>query len=313
MAKAKPRAKNGRRKAQRPRRAQVPRNLRMGNESERYLALITDPCNGPLGAYYGGENGIVQRFVSDVTLNTGVGQTCGVIAFIPAGNVFVNGGAATPSTSFTPSSSGGPGVGFFATQANKTRALAACVTVMPSAVSATNMTGEIACTIASSNAVDAGTSTTVDTVFALCNQRSVLAKRSYDVKWYPALMDSTYSPLQASGAATLSDPADQNAIVVAWRGYPAATALSFRLTVVVEWTPRQGSNIALNSAPQMPVEHQKLNAALYQHNNKWWHNIFSETASHAISEAGKGIKYLTSLGVQEAVRYGGSSLLALAA
>lgn len=298
----------------RPRRARQQRVSRgLATAEERYLALISDPCNGPLGAAYGGETGIVQRFVTDVTLNTGAGQTCGVISYIPAGNVFVNGGSTAPNLNFAPTSSGGPGIGFYSTQANKTRPIAACITAMPSAVSAVNMTGEIACAIASANAVDAGVTTSTDAIFALCNQRAVLAKRSYDVKWYPTLMDSTYAPLQGSGAATLSDLADHNAIIIAWRGYPANVALSFRLTVVVEWTPKLASGVSLNSAPQMPVQHQKLNAMLFNHNNKWWHNLFSGVSDHIAGEASKGVKYLASLGVQEAVRYGGSALLSLAA
>lgn len=310
--------KNSRKGAKGPNRSRRARRSTGPNSVGMYASLLRDPCNGPIGSYYGGETGIVQRFTQDVTLNTTAGHTCGFIAYTPASNTFVNGSAPATTTAITPTASGAPGVNFLATNASKSRALAACVTAMASAVSMTNMTGEIAVAIVASNNIEPSTPVTTDSVFQLCNQRSILAKRSYDVKWYPQLMDSTYNPTVASGAATLSDPADHNTILVAWRGYPAGVGLSFRLTSVAEWTPKPTIGVSVTSAPREAVNHQAINHALYTQNPHWWHNIFGDVAQHVAGEVGKGIKRLqwadlASYGVAQAVRYGVRSMPALLA
>lgn len=295
---------NGRPKARAPRK----RGARpQGTPASGFLSLLQDPCNGPIDSHYGGEKGIVQRFVQDFTLNATPGDTCGYLVFCPAQNVYLRFQRASDDLAGSPTSTPGPGVPFLNGSARKIRSLAACVTVLPAAVSMTNMTGEIAVGNISWNTIEASGTYSVAQVFQLTNTRAVIAKRKYDVKWYPQLMDATYAPYSSGGAGSLSDPSDHNAIIIAWRGYPAGAALSFRLTNVIEWTPAHGTGIAATTMPAPAVDHQNLAAMLHRYNPSWWHDV----VEHAGQEAGKGLKFLTSLGVRSAVRYGMSALPAL--
>lgn len=169
------------------------------------------------------------------------------------------------------------------------------------------MTGEIAVANASYNSIEASGSYSVNGVFTLANTRSVLAKRTYDVKWSPQLLDGTYAPVSSLGTATLGDPADHNAILVAYRGFPAGVALNFRITTNIEWTPSTNLGIAVSSSPRPPGNYLGEANSLFRANPHWWHNLFGDVTSHIVSELGKGAKYMASLGVRSGVRYATSA------
>lgn len=280
--------------------------------SHPYKQLLMDPCNGPVHSVYPGEEGIVQRFVSDFTVNTAVGSTSGYLVFIPASNVVARTDQATSSTAAFPGTQAGPGASFLGATSAKLRPVAACVTMIPSAVSYNTLTGEMATANISANTVSGTTSLSPDQVFQLCSTRTVLSKRSYDSKWYPNKLDGTYSP-NAGGASagtyTLGDPADNNAIVIAWRGYPAAVALSVRLTLVAEWTPSAGQGLAVTTAPRLGENYERHAAELHNASPHWWTDIFSDIASHGLQEIGRGLKYVTSMGVQQGVKYATNNLM----
>lgn len=275
-----------------------------------YQALLADPCNGPVHSAYGGEAGITQRFVQDFTLNVGAGSTSGYIFFCPAANARLQYEASASTISGTPLSFVGPGGPFLATNASKARSAAACVTVIPAATSYNNLTGEIAAANVGYNTLSTTTSASVDGVFQLCNSRTVMAKQAYDFKWFPQQLDATYAPSTSpAGSFGLSDPSDHNAILVAWRGYPAGVAVSIRLTTVIEWTPVSNIGIATTTMPRTPVDHLKEASALHTQNPHWWTNMFHDVRTHMADQVGRGLKYLGSVGVQQGVRYATESLM----
>ncbi|APG76276.1 hypothetical protein 3 [Changjiang tombus-like virus 11] len=288
------------------RRTYLPRQLGM----TPFQALLADPCNGPVHSAYGGEAGITQRFVTDFTLNTGAGNTSGYLVFCPAANVRVQYEATASTIAGFPVVGLGPGATFLATNASKGRSAAACVTVIPAATSYNNLTGELAAANIGYNTLSTLTSTSVDGVFQLCNSRTVMAKQAYDFKWFPQELDATYAPsASGTGSFNLPDPSDHNAIVVAWRGYPAGVALSFRVTTVLEWTPVSNIGIATTTMPRAPVDHLREASALHTHNPHWWTNMYRDVGSHMVDQVGKGLKYLGSVGVQQGVRYATQNLM----
>jgi hypothetical protein len=273
--------------------------------------LLANPCDATPISYYGGESGIVQRFVQDFSANTTAGYTCGFVVFIPASNSYLTGGNALPTAAISPLFFVGPATTFLGASANKTRPLAACITAIPSAVSVTNMTGEVGVAVISSSLISTLSTYSVDGIFQIANQRSVLSKREYDVKWFPGQLDSSYATVLntggSAGTAPLSDPSDNNAILLAWRGYPAATSLSIRLTNVVEWTPVTNIGMAVTSTPTMPHNVQAHAAVMSAKKPSWWHTLgegFKDDAQMVARYAGrKAMSYGLRVAENRAIQY----------
>jgi len=237
-----------------------------------YQSLLVDPCKSLPVSPYGGERGIVERFVSDITFGTAT-HTCGVAVLQPCTNAF--GGFTQTASNVTTLGTSGTAVadGFFAANVQKARPIAACIELIPSSLSITNITGELAMGVLDSLAVGGGVNTTVDATFVLLNDREVLQKRDYEVKWYPGAADNLYNARSNNGGLlTAAEPSSQNEVLIAWRGVPPGTVLSFRLTIVYEWTPFRGLGLAATTAPGMTQDWQNQSAALHIQNPGWWTN-----------------------------------------
>lgn len=270
-----------------------------------YQRSLADPCNGPVKSPYGGEQGISQRFVLDTQFNNVAGHTSGFVLFTPAGNSYLFGSNASSNVGIAPSFAPGCGASFLGANSNKIRSISACVTVLASAVSYTNMTGEIGIAIVGSSQMSTLNTYSVDGLFQLTNERAVLAKEEYEIKWFPNTLDNTYAPTfnigGGAGSASLTDPADNNAILILWRGYVAGAPLSFRLTNNVEWTPIANVGTAVTSIPAPPQNTAAQAAALHQHQSDWWHNLRKEFSGGALKLLGglgknalnQGVKYLS--------------------
>jgi hypothetical protein len=271
-----------------------------------YAELLANPCDAMPQSFYPGETGIVNRFVQDFVINNVAGHTCGIIVYNPGGNQVQTASGPTSSVAITPTTNPGPGGTFLGVNATKSRALAACTTIIPSAVSMTNITGEIAVGIISADTV-INVPTIVNNVFTLCQKRAVLAKTQYDIKWSPGALDHTYNTLQSTGPSSDQNFSDANAIVVAYRGFPAGTELSVRLTGVIEWTPDsayQGAGLSTSSTSNFPVDVGKVTSILSAKQPNWWHNLGTEL-SRDVSIAAKYV----SRGV---LKMGANSLLSYA-
>lgn len=305
----------------RPRRRRNTMIKQVRSKEEGYLALLNDPCNAPtqLDAGYTGEQGYVQRFLSDLTVNTGVGSTSGYALFHPNSNLFASTDLANPASTtainlgiyqLSPS----PGNLFLAGSAAKIRSLAACMSFTPSAVSLTNMTGEIAVGNLSLNST-IGTYSP-NTLFTLLPARYVLNKRQYDVKLVPGAFEDRYS---VYNDGTTIDTSDTNVICIAWRGCPAGSAMSIRLTNVVEWTPKLATGLPASNALRHRVDHHSATVALQTAKPDWWHKV-ANAAEHVGStvwqHGGKQIVgFASQIASQKAAQYvleaAGSSILAL--
>lgn len=301
MAKSKVKRVPKKKKSQRNRRTVVSMGL------TKYQSLLNDPCNATVEGFYGGDTGITQRFVGDYTFNTTAGFTAGYVVFTPAANVLLYAGNASPAVAITPAGiTNGPAATWLGAAAIKIRPLAACLEMIPSAVSLTNMTGETACAILNASNITTLSSLSTDAVFQLCNDKDVLEKRDYEVKWFPGALDHTYAPVWTSGAvagtASLSDQADNNSVVIAWKGYPAGAALSFRATNVLEWCPQAGTGLAAQSAPRVPHDTQREAAVLHKKKPSWWNN-FKKKHGHQMQQIGE--KVLIRL-----IEFGGEKALA---
>lgn len=262
-----------------------------------YQATLLDPCSGPVKSHYSGEEGICQRFVQDLTMNTGAGATAGFMFFAPASNSFQSNGATTSSGPIVSAGFAGPGQTFLTASASKLRAFSACVTLVPSAVSMTNMTGEIGVAIVSVNTIVTGGTYTVDGLFQLTQKRAVLAKEEYDVKWFPGGLDHTYAPI-VGGSIALQDTADSNGILVVYRGFPAAIPLSVRLTTNVEWTPIPAIGTAVSSIPRQGVDVHKQANQLHRQNPGWWHRFGAEIGNQIMNYGGAAARFAATQGVQ---------------
>lgn len=251
-----------------------------------YQSLLADPCSGPLHSPYGGERGIVERFVADYTFGS-AGNTCGVAFVQPNNNAYGGFVAATSSTATLVTGAPAVAPGFFNANVQKARCIACCLELIPASLSITNITGELAMGVFDSRVIGAGLTLTVDQIFALCNDREVIQKKDYEIKWYPGAADNLYNVRTASGGALIpAEDASQNEVVIAWRGVPAGTLLSFRITTVYEWTPVPGLGLAATSSPGYAIDWQNQSAGLHQAHPSWWTGkpkqmTFAESYQHA--------------------------------
>jgi hypothetical protein len=293
---AKQKKKMPRRRSQRNRGRPVANGVQAYGPVTAYAHLLKDPCNAPLSTPYPGEAGFVQRFVLDTTVNTTAGDTAGYFVFSPSANQTFILGRATSGTAGTPGIFPGPGATYLNANAGKMRPISACITVIPSAVSYNNLTGELGVFNTSSDTITTGTSLTVDQVLQLTGARTVLAKRSYDARWMPGSLDHTYNASSPIGGFTISDSSDANMVGIAYRGYPAGTALTIRVTLVCEWTPDPGLGITTTAARNPNVlAHDKVVAAMSHQDASWWHDL--------MRDAGQGLRYVAQ-DIGKAARYG---------
>lgn len=247
----------------------VPRVRRPQGPSP-YQSLLADPCTSLPLSPYGGERGIVERFVSDVTFGAAT-HTCGIAFVQPAANAFGGFTNTSPSIDTIQTSASAVAGGFFVNSVQKARPIAACLELIPASLSITNITGELAMAVFDCTTVGGGLTTSVDKIFALSNDREVLRKQDYEIKWYPGNGDEYYNTRAVTGGTLqMSDPASQNAVVIAWRGIPAGTLLSFRITIVYEWTPIPGLGLAATSAPARSTDWKNQSAALHESHPNWW-------------------------------------------
>nr|UJQ92850.1 MAG: hypothetical protein [Narnaviridae sp.] len=269
-----------------------------------YAQLLVDPCSGPINkGVYPGPQGVVQRFTSDFTMNGAAGLTCGVFAYFPKLNGYISNSLTSSGTAFTPSwtvaPNASPGHAFLIGVASRSRPHAACITAIPSALSVTNIQGEWAYgVVTSAELLSNGAATTIDAIFNILNTRSIIQRATLEVKWSPGLRDNQFATY---GTLVDTDVSDDNVVVLAYRGVPAATTLGFRLTSVLEWTPKIGIGLSSDGAASaVGINHVAVAATLHKHKPNWFHSVldnFAADATVAIRQVGRaglyqGSKYL---------------------
>lgn len=275
--------------------------------------LMADPCAAPLvDGVHPGEQGFTSRFVSDTVVSATATFTCGVVVYHPSSGLVHTSGAATSSTATTLAYGSGASPGFTTLNsiAAKQRAVAACITMFPSAVSITSITGELVAGVCSLDTLPNGASVTFDQFFSLGSVRAPIERRPVDVKWYPNTLDDRY---QTSLTLTGTDASDTNVVFIAFRGYPASQGVSVRMTGVLEWTPRINVGVATsNTVNPNPVSIQAVTARMSAQRPSWWHNLASGIMDDVSSTARYVARAGLSFGASRASQYiTGASMAAL--
>lgn len=256
MAKAKRTRVKRAKKAVRPMRTnkptRVPRPMAQPIEKalRDYVALLKDPCNGPLVGPVGATaNGYITRFEKTLEINTGQPNwgfiwTPGALASTSVQdggfNSYVT---ATPSAAFNTASllylnDAAPGYAFLAATCQTFRCLAACVQVRytDTEVNRKGIVGSTICSGARSvaNATE-GLSISVD--------RARIPDQSLEVLWQPGEGDEMFTPVSSS-VLDLETRARKNAICLTGTGCQNGS-ISVRLVVVYQWTPGSNDSIIL--------------------------------------------------------------------
>lgn len=236
-------------RTQRPK-ARVPRAMgqpAVEKAVRDYIALLKDPCNGPLVGPVGATaNGYITRFETTITVNPGqpnwyLKWAPGALSFA-AGN---NDGLITSqaaSLGVTPTvlldNTSAPGYSFLSSSCQTFRCLAACVQVRYTDTEV-NRKGVIGTTIGTG----ARTVANVGEGFAITVDRARVPDQSMEVLWQPNDGDETFTPYATAenDTETLSR---KGAILMAGSNCLAGS-ISLRLVVVYQWTPGSNDSIIL--------------------------------------------------------------------
>nr|UJQ92848.1 MAG: hypothetical protein [Narnaviridae sp.] len=256
------------------------RSTPQNNLASRYAMLLHNPDNGDHNFdVYDGERGETQKFVSTITLNNTAGHTCGFFSIFGAtGNgQWASGTTSTGALTFALLNTGCPGATFLTANAAKTRCKALKVELIPAAASFSNITGEVAAGVGTSNLWASGV-TTVDNLFDVAKASGPIRRETVVSRWIPSGLDHTYTPYNSVPSE------DHNSVFVAYRGWPAAVPISVRITYVVEYTVKSAIGIPPTGAVSIPVGHHNVIASLQSHDPHWHHSILDE-----VKRAGVGV------------------------
>lgn len=216
----------------------VARNVRSNFDkaARDYIALLLDPCNGPLvhGLYPGVGAGMIFRAEYSIPLNLGATSAAGFVHFTPGGNgtssVCVYAMEAPGDTSpLIPTGTGYiPAYTFLTGNAAAVRPLAACAQVMYLGSESTR-SGLVGVGQTAGSSIGLGASTNVGNILGCLSNMERMPVNALEVVWRPGEGDGDFADI--SGPATSEG---KNAITVAWTGAPLGTQIRVRLVVVWE-------------------------------------------------------------------------------
>lgn len=217
-----------------------------------YAKLLTDPCNAPLAhPVYGGADGsYLIKAEAIITLGSSAGATCGAFQWTPGAmgqnNLeFTAGETGSPSTSFASAGFAlAPGKTYLGANATAMRCVAACATVTYPGTEL-NRSGMIHYGHCPGGVFNAGAGYTVDQLAPVVQHSERTPSNVVEVLWVPSSNDMLWR--DPSTNATTQEVERKNAILVAWRGLPAATGLTIKLTAVYEYKPQVGLGITTPS------------------------------------------------------------------
>lgn len=230
-------------------------NVAGGEQALRqYVALLKDPCNGPLIGPVGACNGgYITRFEKTVYVAAAAGETCFAFRWTP-GALGTDGalndgltisGATTDTGALTQrfTNADAPGFTYLSNTATNYRCLAACaqISYIGSEVNRAGMIG-------SGIGTGARNYTNVNQLYSTSMDRSRVPDQKLDVVWEPSDGDLTYTPVTAT-AQTLTVRATKNAILLSGVAVPNNT-ISIRMVVVYQWTPQSDDGMIVpNQVP----------------------------------------------------------------
>lgn len=265
-----------------------------------YAQLLHSPDSGVEvpGGVYDGEKGITQRFVTSVTLANGINQTAGFMAYCPSTGNYLAAGVGTTASVLSPAftNSAAPGAAFLGLNAAKSRGIACKLEIIPSAVSVTNIVGEVCAGVTTSNTFPSG-SYTIDTIFNAAKAYGPIQRKVYTSRWYPSGLDHTYNTYNSAPNE------DHNLVFIAFRNWPATATLQVRVTYVVEYTMKPDLGIPPTGAVSTPVQHAAVIDQLHKSDPHWHHSILDD-----FKDAAKTVSKDASSFVKAAARHGLVSL-----
>jgi len=237
-----------------------------------HINLMSDPCNGKLvyGAYPHAGGGVLQRVRAVLPLAGGAGETCGVLHWIPSINfVFLN-GAASPTTSFTPTSSNPfPAYSYSDGDASQfgLRCVAACVRIITNS-SEMNRAGIVYCGNTEANYLNytTGALTTPSAVASSLPITTRIPSGSMETLWVPMIGDQNFNTTK-SGAGLYTGSNDSfGAITYSIVGLPANTGVSVELTAVYEVESKANGTINTLQKPPSSSSWQDVLRGFYDKN-----------------------------------------------
>lgn len=211
-----------------------------------YIALLKDPCNGPLVGPVGATaNGYITRF--EATINVNPAQPNWALRWTPgclnttagngAGLQVEEAATGTGTPILIRTNVHAPGYSFLSGTAANYRCLAACAQVRYTDTEV-NRRGVIGSTISSGLRAWAN----IDQALSVTVDRARIPDQALEVLWQPSDGDETFVPI-----ANVPDDETRgrkHAIFLAGTGCTTA-AVSIRLVVVYQWTPQSDDNIVL--------------------------------------------------------------------
>lgn len=253
------------------------------------LKMYDDPCGATLSeTIYEGDQGFVNRFVSNFSFITGGGQTSGLCIVRPSIGVASLSAAATATDSQTVTygDSVMPGAAFLNNNAGKIRCAGFCAIITPQSAPNT-ATGQIAVGVVPANVFAQASTYTADQVSSYLTEKASASQalvNPYQVKWCPGVMDDRY--VSATGV-TGDDDNDRNAIAIAITGLPPATGVNVRLVGIYEWSAVSNIGIAMDATA---TKRSRCNLACVIRNLKrksptWWVEL-GKTVGRGYLDAG---------------------------
>lgn len=212
-----------------------------------YIALLKDPCNGPLVGPVGATaNGYITRFETTVNVNTTqpfwwLTWVPGALSFTATNNDGIAGVQSPTDTgalTVTVDNAMAPGYSFLNSNCQTFRCLAACAQIRYTDTEV-NRKGVLGSTIVSG----ARTFTSVKEAFSVTVDRARVPDQSLEVLWQPGDGDETFTPRQ-TGTFDTETRARKNGIQITGSNC-LASSVSVRLVVVYQWTPGSDDSIIL--------------------------------------------------------------------
>lgn len=225
--------KNGPKKARKPTIKRVPK---LDNQALAYKHLLEDPCNGPLvhPVYPGSEQGVLMRFTSYVTVNTGGTNDSGSYVYNPSAlsavDFFTVGG--NTNGTWSQVNGGIPGYAFFQSQNVRYRTVAACLEAYTNS-SEMNRQGQFGFSNTQDALYVAGNVSTAVTQLSTQPYVVRVPDKQIGIRWLPSNPDMDFSSF---GPATLSGGVSSlgNSLQFAWTGHQAGVGITLKLTGVYE-------------------------------------------------------------------------------
>jgi hypothetical protein len=245
--------------------------------------LPSNPC------IYDGEQGTINRFLIDTTMNLGATNTAGLFIFHP------NTGGAYSIATNSPNDPVGaiglqtnvaltPGFNTLNSIANKIRSVAAAIRLSVPGLSMTTVVGEFCVGVCS---LDTSLNfVNVNSAFQYSQARHNITRDLHEVRWYPGSYDSKYSTVVSGTtvvAGSQTDINDTNVMFFAVRGLPGSTVVGVNIVNVVEWTPRPQSGLTVSGASSSGTNHQHTVDTLHKH-TPGWHHTAKQTAERLLED-----------------------------